>query len=74
MPRLNVQVRWLPEACLWGWEIYDSRDGTLVESSWQTAWVAFATQAEAEAAGRRRLAELGRGGWARRRAPARRAS
>lgn len=74
MPRLNVQVRWLPEPCLWCWEIYDPREGRLVESSWQTAWVAFATREEAEAAGLRRLAELMGRGWARRRTPTRRAS
>ena len=51
-----VRVRLLAEPCLWVWEIVDS-DGRVIESSWADDWVAFATRAEAVAAGARRLAE-----------------
>jgi hypothetical protein len=51
-----IRVRLLAEPCLWLWEIVDS-DRRVIESSWAGDWVAFATRAEAVAAGARRLAE-----------------
>lgn len=56
--RLAVEVRLLAEPCVWYWQILDTRDGWLVESSWANEWVAFASQAEAAAAGASRLAAL----------------
>jgi hypothetical protein len=55
---LVLRVRLLAEPCLWCWEICDGVDGPLVESSWASEWVAFASRQEATAAGARRLAEL----------------
>jgi hypothetical protein len=54
---LTLGVRLLGEPCLWLWELR-ARDGRVLESSWDTQWVAFASREDAEAAGRRRLAEL----------------
>ena len=56
---LVLRVRLLAQPCLWYWEICDGVDGRLVESSWASDWVAFASRQEAVAAGTRRLAELG---------------
>jgi hypothetical protein len=53
---LILQVRLLSEPCLWCWEIRDGVDGPIVESSWADHWVAFASRAEAAAAGSRHLA------------------
>jgi hypothetical protein len=55
---LVVDVSLLAEPCAWYWQILDGRDGRLMESSWATEWVAFASRAEAAAAGASRLAEL----------------
>ena len=55
---LVVEVALLAEPCVWYWQIRDGRDGWLVESSWANEWVAFASRAEAAAAGASRLAEL----------------
>ena len=55
---LVLQVRVLADPCLWYWEIRDGVDGRLVESSWASDWVAFASRTEAAAAGAGRLAEL----------------
>lgn len=61
---LVLQVRVLSEPCLWYWEIRDAADGRLVESSWASEWVAFASRTEAAVAGARRLAELAASGSA----------
>ena len=56
---LQVRVRFLPEPCLWCWEIVDPyRRGALVHSSWAGEWTAYGSQEEALAAGCARLAEL----------------
>ncbi len=56
--RLRVEVRLLPEPCLWCWEIRDRSRGELVESSWTAEWTAFDSAEEAYSAGRHRLADL----------------
>lgn len=61
---LVLQVRLLPEPCLWCWEIRNGVDGRLVESSWAHAWVAFGSRTQAAAAGARRLARLAAAGSA----------
>jgi hypothetical protein len=55
---LVVEVTLLAEPCVWCWQIRDGRDGWLVESSGANEWVAFASRAEAAAAGASRLAAL----------------
>jgi hypothetical protein len=56
---LEVHVRFLPEPCLWCWEIVDvDRRGALIGSSWAREWMAYPTREEALAAGRARLAEV----------------
>jgi hypothetical protein len=55
---LVLRVRLLAQPCLRYWEICDGVDGRLVESSWTSNWIAFASRQEAVAAGARRLAEL----------------
>jgi hypothetical protein len=57
-PDFVLQVSLLAEPCLWCWEIREGIGGRLVEGSWANEWVAFGSQAEAVAAGARRLAEL----------------
>ncbi len=52
---LTVEVRLLPEPCLWCWEIRDPNRGELVESSWAAEWAAYPSPEEAYAEGRRRL-------------------
>jgi hypothetical protein len=62
LDRLTVEVRLLPEPCLWAWEIRDpSRDG-VVDSSWNAEWTAYDSAEEAYRAGRRRLSRLASGG------------
>jgi hypothetical protein len=56
--RLVVEVRLLSDPCLWCWEICDEDSGRVVASSWANAWVAFASRAEARAAGAKHLAKL----------------
>jgi hypothetical protein len=55
---LVVEVRLLSDPCLWCWEICDEDSGRVVASSWADAWVAFASRAEARAAGAKHLAKL----------------
>jgi len=57
MADLKLHVRLLDEPCLWLWELR-ARDCRVVESSWETQWVGFASRQDAEVAGRRRVAEL----------------
>jgi len=57
---LVVEVALLTEPCVWYWQIRNSVDNWLVESSWANEWIAFASRAEAVAAGAARLAELRR--------------
>jgi hypothetical protein len=58
--RLTVKVDLLGEPCLWRWEIVDTADGTLIESSWATEWTAYESAREALRAGTMRLTELTR--------------
>jgi hypothetical protein len=58
--RLAVTVKLLGDPCLWCWELVDTEDGTLVESSWATEWTGYASSQEAWQAGILRLAELTR--------------
>ena len=53
--RLTVEVRLLPDPCLWCWEIRDSDRDEVLESSWANEWTAYSSPEEALRAGRRRL-------------------
>ena len=55
---LTVEVRLLPEPCLWAWEIRDRNRGGVVDSSWDSEWTAYDSAEEAYRAGRRRLTRL----------------
>ncbi len=59
MTPLALEVRRLDDPGLWTWVICDEI-GSLVESSWQSAWTAFESRAEAQAAGEARLERLSR--------------
>jgi len=54
-PRLTVEVRLLPDPCLWCWEIRDAQCNEVLESSWAGEWTAYSSPEEALRAGRRRL-------------------
>ncbi len=56
--RLRVEVRLLPDPCLWCWEIRDRSLGEVVESSWTAEWRAFDSAEEAYSAGKHRLADF----------------
>ncbi len=60
--RLTVEVRLLPEPCLWAWEIRDPSHDGVVDSSWNAEWTAYDSAEEAYRAGRRRLSRLASGG------------
>src|SRR5262245_15125065 len=53
--RLTVEVRLLPDPCLWCWEIRDAQRDEVLESSWAGEWTAYSSPEEALRAGRRRL-------------------
>src|SRR6266481_1571582 len=53
--RLTVEVRLLPDPCLWCWEIRDAQRNEVLESSWAGEWTAYGSPEEALRAGRRRL-------------------
>jgi hypothetical protein len=53
--QLAVEVKLLPDPCLWCWEIRDAERGHIVESSWEDAWTAYASREDAETEGQRRL-------------------
>lgn len=55
---LTVEVRLLPDPCLFAWEIRDR--GGIVDSSWNSEWTAFDSAEEAYRAGRHRLSRLAR--------------
>jgi hypothetical protein len=55
---LTVEVRLLPDPCLWAWEILDRNRGGVVDSSWDSEWTAYNSAEEAYRAGRRRLTRL----------------
>src|SRR5512145_795742 len=57
---LRVDVKLLGEPCLWCWEIVDTKQGVLVESSWTSQWKAYESSQDALWAGILRLAELSR--------------
>jgi len=63
--RMMVKVSLMSEPCLWFWEILDTRDGTLIESSWATQWTGYESSHGAWGAGILRLNELS---WRSRRA------
>lgn len=67
--QLKVEVRLLPEPCLWCWEIRDADRGQVVESSWAAEWAAYPSPEEAFAEGRRRLLGWSTGGASRPRRP-----
>lgn len=56
--RLMVKVNLMSEPRLWCWEIVDSEDGSLIESSWATQWTGYESSHEAWGAGILRLNEL----------------
>jgi hypothetical protein len=58
-PAVTVQVRFLPECCLWSWEVRRADDGTLVASSWADDWLGYPAPAIAEAAARAWLRRRG---------------
>jgi len=58
--RLTVQLRLVSEPILWCWEIVDTADGTVVESSWATHWTDYNSSPEALRAGIIRLTDLTR--------------
>lgn len=53
---LDLVVHPVEGSCLWAWTIRD--DGRIVESSWDSWWMAYDSPVDAEAAGRARLATL----------------
>src|SRR2546427_5279599 len=55
--RLRVEVRLLPDPCLWCWEIRDADRNEVLESSWAGEWTAYRSSEEALRAGRRRLTD-----------------
>jgi hypothetical protein len=55
--QLTVEVRLLPDPCLWAWEIRDPHRGGVVDS-WHSEWTAYDSAEEAYSAGRRRLTGL----------------
>jgi hypothetical protein len=57
--RLVVDVKLLPQPCLWCWEIRDTRSGS-VETSWERDWTAYDSPQQALAAGLERVALLSR--------------
>jgi hypothetical protein len=57
---INVNVRFLPDCCLWCWEARRAADGTLVASSWANEWNGYDSPASAEAAARAWLRRRGR--------------
>lgn len=59
IPRFTLEVRLLPDPCLWYWEIRDAERGQVVESSWVGEWTAYNSADEAYLAGNRRLTRLG---------------
>jgi hypothetical protein len=58
LDRLTVEVRLLPDPCLWAWEIRDPSGGGVVDNSWDSEWTAYDSAEEAYRAGRRRLTRL----------------
>jgi hypothetical protein len=58
-PHFVVDVKYLPEPCLWCWEIRDARSGAL-ENSWERDWIAYESRQEAFTAGLERAASLAR--------------
>ena len=58
LERLTVEVRLLPDPCLWAWEILDGHRGGVVDSSWDSEWTAYDSAEEAYTAGRHRLTRL----------------
>jgi len=59
--RFRLEVRLMSEPCLWCWEIHDTRNGRVVGSSWNDAWVAYGSSSEAVHAATRRLFAMKRG-------------
>ena len=55
---LTVEVRLLPNPCLWAWEIRDRDRGGVIDNSWDSEWTAYDSAEEAYRAGRRRLTRL----------------
>ena len=60
--QLTVRLVLLGEPSLWCWEIVDTADGAIVESSWATDWTGYKSSPEALRAGIMRLAALAGGG------------
>ncbi len=58
---LTVEVRLLPDPCLWCWEIRDAACGEVVESSWAAQWAAYPSREEAYSEGRRHLGRIAGG-------------
>ena len=62
---LTVRIRLMANPCLWCWEILDTTDGGVMESSWGNHWTAYDSWTEAFRVGLTRLADFtptGRGG------------
>ena len=56
---LVVDVKLLPEPCLWCWEIRDTHSGS-IETSWERDWTAYESRQQALTAGLERAALLSR--------------
>lgn len=54
---LVVDVKLLPQPCLWCWEIRDTRSGS-IENSWERDWTAYESRQQAFSAGLERAALL----------------
>lgn len=54
---LVVDVKLLPQPCLWCWEIRDTRSGS-IENSWEREWTAYESRQQAFTAGLERAALL----------------
>lgn len=57
--RLVVDVKLLPQPCMWCWEIRDTTSGS-VETSWERDWTAYDSPQQALTAGHARAALLSR--------------
>jgi hypothetical protein len=55
---LTVEVRLLPDPCLWAWQIRDRDHGGVIDNSWDSEWTAYDSADEAYQAGRQRLSRL----------------
>ena len=53
--RFKLEVKLMDDPCLWRWDIKDSVQDAIVQSSWEQEWTAYPSREEAYRAGRARL-------------------